>query len=99
MTEILIMTAVWYLVIICAIFLQEGIKCIQIISLKQLSFLENYTKNNYIPFKLNHGNIMPLVLSSGTITFENFVVNSLLGSQSTNSYNFMNRYTSKLNVY
>nr|YP_009370330.1 preprotein translocase secY subunit [Bulboplastis apyrenoidosa]ARO90819.1 preprotein translocase secY subunit [Bulboplastis apyrenoidosa] len=80
-TEIFIITVVWYVVIIGAIFLQEGVKCIQIISLKQLSFLENYTKNNYIPFKLNHGNIMPLILSSGTITFETFIANILIGNQ------------------
>nr|YP_010337499.1 preprotein translocase subunit SecY [Dixoniella grisea]UNJ17084.1 preprotein translocase subunit SecY [Dixoniella grisea] len=85
-TEIFIMIGVWYTIIIGAIFLQEGVKCIQIISLKQLSFLENYTKNNYIPFKLNHGNIMPLVLSTGTITFENFLVNTVIGSQCTHYF-------------
>nr|YP_010330310.1 preprotein translocase subunit SecY [Rhodella violacea]UNJ18026.1 preprotein translocase subunit SecY [Rhodella violacea] len=52
------------LIILMAIFIQEGTRRIKIVSIKQLGLSENISESSYLPLKLNNGNVMPIVFAS-----------------------------------
>nr|YP_010338771.1 preprotein translocase subunit SecY [Glaucosphaera vacuolata]UNJ18721.1 preprotein translocase subunit SecY [Glaucosphaera vacuolata] len=79
--KILITVLLFFIIIIFSIFLQEGTHRVPIISIKQLSLSINSININYIPLKLNHGNIMPIIFASGTIAILGNVLQFILGEK------------------
>lgn len=58
------------------VFLQEGIRIIQLISSKQLnqSSLQNSeTNNNYIPLRFNQAGVMPIILTTAILVVPNYI--------------------------
>jgi preprotein translocase subunit SecY len=74
---ILLLAYGFYLVIVATIVLvQESYKRVEIVSTRQLSFSDleeglpiSKTKEDFIPVKLNHGGVMPLVFSTTVAVF------------------------------
>lgn len=58
------------------VFLQEGIRIIQLISskqLNQLSLQDSVTSNNYIPLRFNQAGVMPIILTTAILVVPNYV--------------------------
>lgn len=60
------------------VFLQEGVRIIPLISLKQLnqsSFQESVTIKNYLPLRLNQAGVMPIILTTAILVVPNYLNN------------------------
>lgn len=60
------------------VFLQEGVRIIQLISSKQLnqvSLQDNLTSNNYIPLRFNQAGVMPIILTTAILVVPNYISN------------------------
>lgn len=86
--------SIYALLVWIVIFFQDAYKSIDIVSAKQLKYLQQDSqsknlKNSYIPIKLNLGGIMPLVFSStlGTLLF--YPVQLLLSSDISRTISFL----------
>ena len=58
------------------VFLQEGVRIIQLISskqLNQLSLQDSVTSNNYIPLRFNQAGVMPIILTTAILVVPNYV--------------------------
>ena len=58
------------------VFLQEGIRSIQLISSKQLnqtSLQNSITDNNYLPLRFNQAGVMPIILTTALLVIPNYV--------------------------
>ena len=58
------------------VFLQEGIRIIQLISSKQLnqaSLQDSETNNNYIPLRFNQAGVMPIILTTAILVVPNYI--------------------------
>ena len=58
------------------VFLQEGIRIIQLISSKQLnqsSLQESEANNNYIPLRFNQAGVMPIILTTAILVVPNYI--------------------------
>lgn len=58
------------------VFLQEGVRIIQLISSKQLnqsSFQDSVTSNNYIPLRFNQAGVMPIILTTAILVVPNYI--------------------------
>jgi preprotein translocase subunit SecY len=58
------------------VFLQEGIRIIQLISSKQLnqsSLQDSETTNNYIPLRFNQAGVMPIILTTAILVVPNYI--------------------------
>ena len=67
------------LLIICVIYVQEAVRIIPLISAKQLtSKFGNNSKNSYLPLKINHSGIMPIIFASTLLTVINLLINYLV---------------------
>jgi preprotein translocase subunit SecY len=58
------------------VFLQEGIRIIQLISSKQLnqsSLQDSITSNNYIPLRFNQAGVMPIILTTAILVVPNYI--------------------------
>lgn len=59
------------------VFLQEGIRIIQLISSKQLnqsSLQDSETTNNYIPLRFNQAGVMPIILTTAILVVPNYII-------------------------
>ena len=60
------------------VFLQEGVRIIQLISSKQLnqsSLQDSVTSNNYIPLRFNQAGVMPIILTTAILVIPNYITN------------------------
>lgn len=60
------------------VFLQEGIRIIQLISSKQLNQVvlqETVINNNYIPLRFNQAGVMPIILTTAILVVPNYITN------------------------
>ena len=58
------------------VFLQEGVRIIQLISSKQLnqvSLQDSVTSNNYIPLRFNQAGVMPIILTTAILVVPNYI--------------------------
>lgn len=58
------------------VFLQEGVRIIQLISSKQLnqvSSQDSITSNNYIPLRFNQAGVMPIILTTAILVVPNYI--------------------------
>jgi preprotein translocase subunit SecY len=58
------------------VFLQEGIRIIQLISSKQLnqsSLQDSEANNNYIPLRFNQAGVMPIILTTAILVVPNYI--------------------------
>jgi preprotein translocase subunit SecY len=58
------------------VFLQEGIRMIQLISSKQLnqtSLQDSVGNNNYIPLRFNQAGVMPIILTTAILVVPNYI--------------------------
>lgn len=58
------------------VFLQEGVRIIQLISSKQLnqvSSQDSVTSNNYIPLRFNQAGVMPIILTTAILVVPNYI--------------------------
>lgn len=58
------------------VFLQEGIRIIQLISSKQLnqsSLQDSETNTNYIPLRFNQAGVMPIILTTAILVVPNYI--------------------------
>jgi preprotein translocase subunit SecY len=58
------------------VFLQEGIRIIQLISSKQLnqtSLQDSEINNNYIPLRFNQAGVMPIILTTAILVVPNYI--------------------------
>jgi len=58
------------------VFLQEGIRIIELISSKQLnqsSLQDSETTNNYIPLRFNQAGVMPIILTTAILVVPNYI--------------------------
>jgi preprotein translocase subunit SecY len=58
------------------VFLQEGVRIIQLISSKQLnqsSLQDSITSNNYIPLRFNQAGVMPIILTTAILVVPNYI--------------------------
>lgn len=76
-TNIIIFSILLLFIILSVMLLQEGIRKIPIISVKQLSQLENIDKIHYLPFKLNQSGVMPIIFASSFSGLPMYLMNLL----------------------
>ena len=86
--------SIYALLVWIVIFFQDAYKSIDIVSAKQLKYLQQdwqpkSLKNSYIPIKLNLGGIMPLVFSSTVATLLFYPVQLLISSNISKTINFL----------
>lgn len=58
------------------VFLQEGVRILQLISSKQLnqvSLQDSVTSNNYIPLRFNQAGVMPIILTTAILVVPNYI--------------------------
>ena len=58
------------------VFLQEGVRIVQLISSKQLnqsSLPDSVTSSNYIPFRFNQAGVMPIILTTAILVVPNYI--------------------------
>lgn len=58
------------------VFLQEGVRMIQLISSKQLnqsSLQDSVTNNNYLPLRFNQAGVMPIILTTAILVVPNYI--------------------------
>nr|WDB00105.1 preprotein translocase subunit SecY [Cyanidium sp. THAL103] len=76
-TNIIICFVLLFFIILGVMLLQEGMRKIPIISVKQLSQLENIDKIHYLPFKLNQSGVMPIIFASSFSGLPIYLMNLL----------------------
>ncbi len=64
LTELIILSCIFLLMIIGIIFIQEGTRRIPIISARQLGKGQLQNKTSYLPLRLNQGGVMPIIFAS-----------------------------------
>jgi preprotein translocase subunit SecY len=87
-------SSIYVLLVWIIIFFQDAYKSIEIVSAKQLKYLQQdwqpkSLKDSYIPIKLNLGGIMPLVFSSTVATLLFYPVQLLISSNISETINFL----------
>nr|AKE98897.1 preprotein translocase subunit SecY [Bangia fuscopurpurea] len=65
--------AIFLLMIVITIFVQEGTRRIKIISARQLGKSSILDPNSYLPLKLNQGGVMPIVFASASMALPSYL--------------------------
>jgi preprotein translocase subunit SecY len=71
------------LMLILTVLIQEGLRKITIISVRQLLTKNTLNSQSYLPLKLNQGGVMPIVFASASITIPSYLkeITSQVGLQ------------------
>lgn len=79
-TKIIPVIMLFILMLIITILVQEGIRKINIISARQLNQNNAIYPQSYLPLKINHGGVMPLIFASASMTIPAYIQSLLPNS-------------------
>ena len=66
-TDLAVISSIFFLIIIGIIFVQEGTRRIPIVSARQLGKGQSQNKTSYLPLRLNQGGVMPIIFASAVL--------------------------------
>lgn len=79
-TKVIPLTSLFILMLVVTILVQEGMRKITIISARQLSQKTEIYPQSYLPLKINHGGVMPLIFASASMTIPAYIQSILPNS-------------------
>ncbi len=82
--QLILLAAIFLLMIIGIIFVQEGTRRIPIISARQLGKGQSQNKTSYLPLRLNQGGVMPIIFASAFLVLPGYVSQITTNSQILN---------------
>ena len=77
----IIISCIFIIILVITIYIQEGKRKISIVSARQLGKIQDLNPHSYIPLKINHGGVMPLVFSSAAMALPSYLLQTLNQSQ------------------
>jgi preprotein translocase subunit SecY len=79
---VVLLLAIFLVMIVCIVFVQEGTRRIPIISARRQVGRKLYREqSSYLPLKLNQGGVMPIIFASSVLILPSFIAQTFAGNE------------------